>query len=110
MPHKTRKLLLDISLACNEILDFIDGKKFEDFQENRMFQLAIEREFEIIGEALHRLYQIEEDTLDEKIPEYRKIIDFRNIIAHGYDIIDEAAMWDFAVNRVPELLEKVENY
>jgi uncharacterized protein with HEPN domain len=75
-----------------------------------MLQLAIEREFEIIGEALYRIARIEEKTLAEKIPEYRKIIDFRNIIAHGYDIIDEAALWDFAVNRVPELLDKVEDY
>lgn len=75
-----------------------------------MLQLAIEREFEIIGEALYRLARIEEDNLAYKIPEYRKIIDFRNIIAHGYDIIDEAAIWDFAENRVPELLEKVKNY
>jgi len=110
MPHKKRKLLLDISLSCQEITDFIDGKSFEDFQEDRMLQLAIEREFEIIGEALHRLSRIEESALAEKIPEYRKIIDFRNIIAHGYDIIDEAAMWDFAINRVPELLDKVEDY
>lgn len=110
MPHKTRKLLLDISLSCNEITDFIDGKNFEDFQQDRMLQLALEREFEIIGEALYRLARIEEGILLQKIPEYRKIIDFRNVIAHGYDIIDEAALWDFAVNRVPELLEKVENY
>jgi len=75
-----------------------------------MLQLAIEREFEIIGEALYRLARIEEAKLAEKIPEYRKIIDFRNIIAHGYDIIDEAALWDFALNRVPELMEKVKNY
>lgn len=75
-----------------------------------MLQLAIEREFEIIGEALYRLAAIEEEVLAIKIPEYRKIIDFRNIIAHGYDIIDEAALWDFAVNRVPELVEKIENY
>ena len=91
-------------------LGFYYGKNFEDFQENRMLQLAIEREFEIIGEALHRLSRIEEDTLAKKIPEYRKIIDFRNIIAHGYDIIDEAAMWDFAVNHVPKLIDKVEDY
>ena len=110
MPHKTRKLLLDISLSCQEISDFTDGKSFKDFQQDRMLQLAIEREFEIIGEALHRITRIEEATLAENIPEYRRIIDFRNIIAHGYDIIDEAALWDFAVNRVPELLEKVENY
>jgi len=60
-----------------------------------MLQLAIERKFEIIGEALCRLERIEEETLSRKIPEYRKIIDFRNIIVHGCDIIDEAAMWDF---------------
>jgi uncharacterized protein with HEPN domain len=47
-----------------------------------MLQLAIEREFEIIGEALHRLSKIEEGKLAGKKPEYRKIIDFRNIIAH----------------------------
>jgi len=110
MLHKTRKLLLDISLSCRELSDFIEGKSFEDFQNNRMLQLAIEREFEIIGEALYRLAAIEEEVLAIKIPEYRKIIDFRNIIAHGYDIIDEAALWDFAVNRVPELVEKIENY
>lgn len=92
MPHKSSKLLLDISLSCEEISDFIDGKSFEDYQENRMLQLAIEREFEIIEEALHRISRIEEETLAKKIPEYRKIIDIRNIITHGYDVIDDAAM------------------
>ncbi len=110
MPHSRRKLLPDVTLSCNEITDFIDSKSFQEFQENRMLQLAIEREFEIIGEALYRLAINEEETLARRIPEYRKIIDFRNIIAHGYDTIDEAAMWDFVKNRVPELLEKVENY
>ena len=110
MPHSSQKLLLDISLACDEIIEFIEGKSFGDFQDNRILQLAIEREFEIIGEALSRLARIEEDKLAQNIPEYRKIIDFRNIIAHGYDIIDEAALWDFAENLVPELLEKVESY
>lgn len=110
MLHKTQKLLLDISLSCQEISSFIEGKSFEDFLEQRILQLAIEREFEIIGEALQRLSRIEGATLSDKIPEYRKIVDFRNIIAHGYDIIDEAAIWDFAVNRVPELLHKVESY
>jgi uncharacterized protein with HEPN domain len=63
MPHKRRKLLLDISLSCQEILDFIGGKSFEDFQENRMLQLAIERQFEIIGEALYRLSRMKKTPL-----------------------------------------------
>lgn len=73
MPHKTRKLPLDISLSCQEILVFIDGKSFEDFQDDRMLQLAIEREFEIIGEALYRLSRIEEDMLTNKIPDTEKL-------------------------------------
>jgi uncharacterized protein with HEPN domain len=110
MPHSARKLLLDVSLACQEIMEFTEGKSYEEFQEDRLLQLAIEREFEIIGEALFRLEKVEPDKLADSIPEYRKIIDFRNILAHGYDIIDIAAMWDFVQNRVPELLEKVQNY
>lgn len=110
MPHSARKLLLDISLSCQEILEFTEGKSYEEFQENRILQLAIEREFEIIGEALFRLDKVETGKLADRIPEYRKIINFRNILAHGYDIIDMATMWDLVQSRVPELLEKVQNY
>lgn len=81
MPHSTRKLLLDIILSCEEISSFIEGKGLEDFTKNRLLQLALEREFEIIGEALARLERIDQENLTEKIPEYRRIIGFRNIIA-----------------------------
>ena len=110
MPHSTRKLLLDISLSCEEISEFIEGKDFDSFTSNRLLQLALEREFEIIGEALARLERIDSKNLMKKIPEYRRIIGFRNIIAHGYDVIDDAALWDFATNRVPDLLEKAKKY
>jgi len=110
MPHRIRKLLLDITLSCEEISRFIEGKDFEAFTASRLLQLALEREFEIIGEALSRLERIDPDNLAKKIPEYRRVIGLRNIIAHGYDVIDDAALWDFAINRVPELLLKAEAY
>ena len=110
MPHSVRKLLLDITLSCEEVSGFIAGKDFESFRSNRLLQLALEREFEIIGESLARLEKVDPNGLAKKIPEHRKIIGFRNIIAHGCDIIDDAALWDFAKNRVPELLEKAKNY
>jgi len=110
MPHSVRKLLLDIAIACREIQGFSAGKSYDDFQADRLLQLALEREFEIIGEAFVRLERLEQETLERKIPEYRKIIGFRNLLAHGYDTIDEASLWDFTLNRVPELLEKVETY
>ncbi len=110
MQPNIRKLLLDLTLSCEEIISFVEGKSFSDFQKDRILQLALEREFEIIGEALSRLERIDKENLGQKIPEYIKIIGFRNLVAHGYDIIDDAALWDFANNLVPELLEKVENY
>lgn len=109
MPHSIRKLILDILLSCEEIQTFTAGKSFEDFLKDRLLQLAIEREFEIIGEALVRLERLDAN-LPQKIPEYRKIIGFRNIIAHGYDIVDDASLWDFAINRVPELHAKAQQY
>jgi len=72
--------------------------------------LALERQFEIIGEAIFRLDRIDHQNLAIKIPEYPKIIGFRNVIAHGYDIIDYDVLWDFAKERVPELLGKTHNY
>ena len=70
MPHSTRKLLLDVSLACQEIMEFTEEKSYEDFQVDRLLQLAIEREFEIIGEALFRL---------EKWPRKHWLTKFLNI-------------------------------
>jgi len=110
MPHSVEKLLIDIRIACQELSGFVDGKTFESFLCDRLLQLALEREFEIIGEALVRLERLDPERLAQRIPEYRKIIGFRNLVAHGYDIIDDAALWDLAQNHVPELLQKVMSY
>lgn len=110
MPHSVRKLLLDLTLACEETQRFCSGKELAAFQADRLLQLAVERQFEIIGEALSRLERVDADNLPAKIPEYRQIIGFRNLIAHGYDIIDDAALWDFVSTRLPELLEKIQKY
>ena len=110
MPHKIEKLLLDLRLSCEEIIEFTRGKSFREYLDNRILQLAIEREFEIIGEALNRLERIDLENLAQKIPEYRRIIGFRNLLAHGYDQIDDQALWDFSQNLVPELLKKIQDY
>lgn len=110
MLPNVRKLLLDIVLACSEVETFCAGKDLGSFRTDRLLQLALERQFEIIGEALARLERVDAGDLARKIPEYRKIIGFRNLLAHGYDTVDDEALWDFAVNRVPELRAKVERY
>jgi len=110
MPHNTRKLLLDVVISCEEIMSFHQGVTFEAYLQDRKLQLATERQFEIIGEALSRLSRVDNEGLERNIPDYRNIISFRNLIAHGYDIIDQAVLWDFAINKVPELLKRVRNY
>jgi len=110
MPHSVEKLRWDLRISCQEIIDFIQGKSYADFLDDRLLQLALEREFEIIGEALSRLERLDAAGLAAKIPDYRKIIGFRNVLAHGYDVIDDAALWDFARRKVPMLLAQIEQY
>ncbi|MCH8569154.1 MAG: DUF86 domain-containing protein [Balneolales bacterium] len=95
MPHSVRKLLIYLSISCTEVIEFAEGDSFEEFQEDRILQLAVEIEFDIISEELNRLERLDADKLAERIPEYRRIIHFRNILAHRYDKVNIAAVWDF---------------
>ena len=68
----------------------------------------MERQFEIIGEALNRLDRSDPDTAG-KIGNKRRIIGFRNILSHGYDVVEHTVVWDIVVQNIPPLLEEVNN-
>jgi len=70
-------------------------------------QAAVERKFEVIGEALNRIRRLD-DSFVVTIPEYERIIGFRNVISHGYDIVDPEIVWDAVRNHLPGLHHKVE--
>ena len=110
MPHRIKKLLTDISLSIEEVEEFCQAKSFEDFEADRLLQVAIERELEIIGEALNRLYRIDKENIENRISEYRNIVGLRNIIAHGYDIVDVAVIWDVVRNYIPVLKREIKDY
>jgi len=93
MNDRVKKFFLDVVLAAEEINTFIDKSEFDDFKNSRLLQKAIEGEFEIIGEALNRIKKVDESLLNN-ITEYKRIIAFRNVLAHGYDIVDEKLLWD----------------
>jgi len=67
-----------------------------------MLRAAVERQFEIIGEALRRLER-DAPSVFLSITDGRKIIDFRNLIAHGYDVLDNHNVWQIAKNNLPTL-------
>ncbi|MDP8263491.1 MAG: DUF86 domain-containing protein [Candidatus Ancaeobacter aquaticus] len=108
MLHDIKKYLHDIQQSIEEIESFIKGKSYEDLTEDSLLQSAIERKFEIIGEALYRIKNVDEDCLS-KITDGHKIIGFRNVIIHGYDIVDSKIIWDAIKFNLPKLKSEIKN-
>lgn len=107
MELQTKKLIYDIEQAVALIVEFTTGKTFEDYAASALLRSAVERQFEIVGEALNRLKRIDEETI-EKITDHQRIIGFRNILAHGYDIVSAEIVWDIVQNRVAALQQEIE--
>ena len=97
-----RFLLADIDRAGADIERFTQGMDGVAYAGDARTQAAVERKFEIIGEALNRLHQARPD-LAERIPRHRRIIDFRNLLIHGYASVLPERVWDYAENHLPEL-------
>ncbi len=107
MQLESKKYLFDIERAAGLIRDFTRGKSFSDFESDLMLRSAVERQFEIIGEALNQLLKIDADTAGE-ISDYRHIIAFRNILIHGYAEIDNRLVWGVVESKVPILIDEVD--
>jgi len=106
MERKIKKLLLDILISVKEIDNYLGAKKFyAEYKKNKLIRRAIEREMEIIGEAMNRLLQLKPDI---NITEARHIVNFRNRISHGYDSIDDETVWSIIINHLPNLKSEAE--
>ena len=107
MQPKSRKLLEDIRDAADFVIEAVRGKSLEDYRSERILRQAVERNFEIIGEAIKRLDQYDPD-IAAQIGDYRQIIAFRNVLIHGYDLVDHLLVWNTIEKQVPVLLRDVE--
>ncbi len=97
MSKKQRDLelfIVDIFVAIKKIEEYtknFDDK--EDFRQDSLHWDATIRQLEIIGEALNKL--LEDENFSKTSPKYfRKVVNFRNVIAHGYFGIDLDEVWD----------------
>lgn len=102
MPHEARKYLFDIQRAADRIVRFCGGKQIDDYQSDELLRSAVERQFEIIGEALSQLGRHAPDVLAQ-IPDHARIIGFRNILIHGYATIDDRIVWGVIENHLRPL-------
>jgi uncharacterized protein with HEPN domain len=107
MKRKTPKLLDDIRDAAAFIENAAKGKSLEQYRADRLLRHAVERNFEIIGEAINRLMRSDPEVAD-RIEHARVVVGFRNALAHGYDLIDDEKVWQTIVRDVPDLRRQVE--
>jgi len=106
MRLEARKYLHDIQQAADLVTEFTAGKRLADYEADAMLRSAVERQFEIIGEALAQLARLDE-TIASRISEYRRIISFRNILIHGYAEVDDRIVWDIIESKLPTLRREV---
>lgn len=73
-----------------------------------MAQAAVERKFEIIGEALNPLAKLD-GALAARIPDLAKIVAFRNQLIHGYATVNTSTVWHIAGESLPQLTANVQS-
>ncbi len=106
MRPRTPKLCEDIRDAAAFIIASVQGRTLDDYRGDRLLRQAVERNFEIIGEAMHRLAREDPGTA-ARIGDYKQIIAFRNVLIHGYDLIEDAVVWQVIRDDLPTLQQAV---
>lgn len=107
MDNDIKTWLYDILSSINEIESYyVDTPKiFEAYQNDLRTKRAIERNIEIIGEAMSRILK---QSPKIEISNSRKIVDVRNRIIHGYDSVSDDVIWGIIVKNLPVLQQEVE--
>lgn len=89
------------------MISVAEGSTLSDYRGDRLLRQAIERNLEIIGEAIGRIARLDAATAS-RVSEHRTIIAFRNRLIHGYDLLDDELVWSTVETEVPVLLLEVE--
>ncbi len=102
MHPKSPKWLNDIVDASRFVVEITADSTMADYESDRRLRQVVERNFEIIGEALRRLERTDPATA-ARVSEYRAVIDLRNRLAHEYDDVDNERMWRYIRDDLPIL-------
>jgi uncharacterized protein with HEPN domain len=106
MRAEAKKLLDDILSAAADIQEFTRGFDLAAYRQDARTRAAVERKFEIVGEACARLRDRCPDVF-ENIASGPQIIGFRNRLIHGYDGVDDGIVWDVIHQKLPGLIAEI---
>lgn len=108
MKREIKKYLFDIKTSIDSINEYLgEERNFFEYQQNKLLRRGIEREIEIIGEAMNRALKLDPD-LD--IKNAKQIVDTRNWVIHGYDRVDDVVIWAIISKHLPSLKQEIEKY
>jgi uncharacterized protein with HEPN domain len=107
MPQTVAKFLWDVIDACDLIDHITSGVGFDTYEIDPVARAAVERQFEIIAEALLRARR-QDPRIVERITGFRQIIDFRNRVIHVYHLVDHRIVWGIIQEDLPLLRREVQ--
>jgi len=103
MDRDTNSYLYEIIQSCRNIENFTHNVGFQSYSTDLLIKSAVERQFITIGEALNRIKRFAPETYN-KIPDADRIIGFRNILVHGYDIVSDQLVWQIIQSHLSDLI------
>lgn len=103
-----RAYLWDVREAAFAIQLFVEGLDAEGYATSPIVQAAVERKFEIIGEAINQLAKLD-PKLAARLPQQRQIVAFRNLLIHGYAAVNHQTVWNAVNTSLPMLLASVQS-
>ena len=105
MQHEIHKYLFDILTSIDSIYEYLgEQRNFNVYLSNKQLRRSVERELEIIGEAVGRIIQLNPNIL---ISNAKKIVSLRNRVIHAYDNVNDETVWGIVINHLPKLREEV---
>ncbi|KDB51880.1 hypothetical protein X805_25220 [Sphaerotilus natans subsp. natans DSM 6575] len=107
MAPEAATYLWDALKAARLAMQFVQGRSFDDYGGDAMLRSAVERQLEIVGEALNQLRKLDPETAGT-FPELAQAVGLRNILIHGYASVNDRLVWDVASGHLPRLALRLE--
>ena len=108
MRPESSAFLWDAKEAALQVTTFIADLDEAGYRQDALRRSAVERQLEIVGEALGNLRRTDPETA-EGVPDLHRIIGLRSVLAHGYAVVDDAVVWAAARHRIPGLIARIDH-